>query len=412
MLPQARAFDDRSPTEMCATAAGGRIAFAPDDVQLVVFGLTITSSWGNGHATLWRALVRALGRRGHRVTFFERDVPYYRGHRDLTTLDGHGIVLYEDWRSIARAARHAVAGADAAIVTSYCPDASAAAALVREADRAVPCFYDLDTPVTLSRLENGEHVEYFPPDGFAGFDLVLSYTGGAALDRLRELGASLVVPLYGSVDPDVHHPASPRPAFAADLSYLGTYAADRQEALTALLLAPANRRPDLRFLIGGSMYPPSFTWAPNLFYVRHVPPPDHPAFFSSSRFTLNVTRAAMAAMGDCPSGRLFEAAACGTPIVSDWWDGLDRFFTPGDEIIVARDADDVLAALDMEDSARGRLAERARDRALTDHTADRRASTLEEAIARARGRAAPRAATVRDASAHGVTAEAAPGPAD
>jgi len=363
---------------------GDRIALPPGNVQLVVFGLTITSSWGNGHATLWRALVRALGRRGHRVTFFERDVPYYRGHRDLTTLDGHDIVLYEDWRSIGRTARDAVAGADAAMVTSYCPDAIAASTLVREADRAARCFYDLDTPVTLSRLENGEQVDYFPPGGFGGFDLVLSYTGGAALDRLRELGASLAVPLYGSVDPDVHHPAPPHAAFAADLSYLGTYAADRQDALAALLLAPARRRPDLRFLIGGSMYPSSFTWVPNLFYVQHVPPPDHASFFSSSRFTLNVTRAAMAAMGDCPSGRLFEAAACGTPIVSDWWQGLDRFFTPGEEIVVARDADDVLTAMQMEEPARARLARRARERALADHTADRRAIDLEEAIARAR----------------------------
>ena len=174
---------------------GDRIASAPDNVQLVVFGLTITSSWGNGHATLWRALVRALGRRGHHVTFFERDAPYYRGHRDLIALDGHDIVLYEDWRSIAGAARGAVAGADAAMVTSYCPDAIAASTLVREAARAVPCFYDLDTPVTLSRLENGEQVDYFPPGGFGGFDLVLCYTGGTALARLRELGGSLVVPL-------------------------------------------------------------------------------------------------------------------------------------------------------------------------------------------------------------------------
>jgi spore maturation protein CgeB len=362
---------------------GDRIAFAPCDVQLVVFGLTITSSWGNGHATLWRALVRALGRRGHRVTFFERDVPYYRGHRDLMALDGHEIVLYADWRSIVRAAREAVAGADVAMVTSYCADAVLASALVREADRAVSCFYDLDTPVTLSRLENGEHVDYFPSEGFRDFDLVLSYTGGAALDRLRELGASLAVPLYGSVDPDVHHPAPPHPAFAADLSYLGTYAADRQEALAALLLAPARRRPERRFLIGGSMYPASFTWGPNLFYVQHVAPPDHPAFFSSSRFTLNVTRAAMAAMGECPSGRLFEAAACGTPIVSDWWEGLDRFFTP-DEIVVARNADDVLAALDMETAARARLARRARERTLADHTADRRALDLERAVDSAR----------------------------
>lgn len=359
-------------------------------VQLVVFGLTITSSWGNGHATLWRGLVRALGRRGHRVVFFERDVPYYRAHRDLSTLAGHEIVLYDRWTSVAQHARRAVAEADVAMVTSYCPDAFDASALVREASRTVRAYYDLDTPVTLSRLSNGERVDYVPPGGLDGFDLVLSYTGGMALDRLRtDLGASLVLPLFGSVDPDVHHPAPPREAFDADLSYLGTYAADRQDALARLLLEPAGRRRDARFLIGGSMYPESFSWAPNIFYVRHVPPPDHPAFFCSSRFTLNVTRAAMAAMGDCPSGRLFEAAACGAPVVSDSWSGLDKFFTPGDEILVARAADDVLAALDMGEEARTNLARRARERVLADHTSDQRARDLECAVDRALAPGAP-----------------------
>jgi spore maturation protein CgeB len=239
-------------------------------------------------------------------------------------------------------------------------------------------FYDLDTPVTMSRLDAGEPVEYLPADGLRGFDLVLSYTGGPALDALRNrLGARVARPLYGWVDPDLHRPAAPLPHLAADLSYLGTYADDRQAALTELLLEPAGARPDLRFLIGGSQYPVSFTWAANLYYVHHVPPADHPAFYSSSRFTLNVTRAAMAAMGWCPSGRLFEAAACGAPIVSDWWEGLDTFFTPGDDLIVARSRADVLEALGSSDARRQRIARAGRDRALAEHTAADRARQLE-----------------------------------
>jgi spore maturation protein CgeB len=350
-------------------------------MKLVVFGLTITSSWGNGHATLWRGLVRALGARGHRVVFFERDVPYYSIHRDLTAIPGHEIQLYDSWRGVEDAAARHVRDADVAMVTSYCPDAADASGLVLGSATPVRAFYDLDTPVTLSRLDAGAAVEYLPPQGLGGFDLVLSYTGGGALAALRDrLGARFVRPLYGSVDPEVHRPTAARAAFDADLSYLGTYAEDRQAPLEALFLEPARRREDLRFVIGGSMYPPSFTWRPNIYYVSHVPPQDHPAFFSSSRLTLNVTRAAMAAMGHCPSGRLFEAAACGVPILTDTWEGLDAFFEPGREIFVADDTERALAALACDDQARRRVAAAARERTLDCHTAERRVLDLERAI--------------------------------
>jgi spore maturation protein CgeB len=353
-------------------------------MKLVVFGLTVSSSWGNGHATIWRGLMRALGARGHDVVFFERDVPYYAAHRDLFAIDPHRLALYDTWTSVARTAERELSDADVGIVTSYCPDARAAATLVLASRAGVRAFYDLDTPVTLSRLAAGESVGYVPPDGLAGFDLVLSYTGGAALAALRDrLGGRFVLPLYGSVDPDIHQPADPRPAFVSDLSYLGTYAADRQAMLTELLLEPARLRPQQRFLIGGSLYPASFSWTPNLFYMEHVAPSDHPAFYSSSRFTLNVTRAAMAAMGWCPSGRLFEAAACGVPIVSDSWTGLEAFFEPGREILVARNRYDVIDALGLDADYRARMARAAQDRALSAHTAMHRARDLEAAVARA-----------------------------
>jgi spore maturation protein CgeB len=322
-----------------------------------------------------------LGSRGHQVVFFERDTPYYAAHRDLTHLDAHRIHLYDDWNGARPLAVRHLDDADVGIVTSYCSDGVAASELVLASNVAARVFYDLDTPVTLSRLDAGAQVEYVPPEGLGGFDLVLSYTGGRALDALHErLGARLVRPLYGSVDPDVHRPATPQDAFDADLSYLGTYAEDRQDALHALFLEPARRRPDLRFVIGGSMYPPSFTWAPNIYYVTHVPPHDHPSFFSSSRLTLNVTRAAMAAMGYCPSGRLFEAAACGAPILTDWWEGLDVFFEPGREILVASDTSQALDALACSDHMRRTLARAARDRTLEQHTAARRVLDLEHAL--------------------------------
>lgn len=349
-------------------------------MKIVIFGLTISSSWGNGHATLWRGLCRALAGLGHRIVFFERDATYYAQHRDFTELPGGALILYPDWESVRQRAAVELADADLAITTSYCPDALFATDLLLGA-KAVTVFYDLDTPVTLSRVEAGEPVPYIGPRGLVDFDLVLSYTGGGALKALQErLGARRAVPLYGHVDPAVHRPAEPQPRYRADLSYLGTYAADRQAMLERLFLAPARRRATRTFLIGGAQYPGGFPWAPNIRFVHHVAPADHPAFFSSSRLTLNVTRQAMAEMGWCPSGRLFEAAACGTAILSDAWDGLDSFFLPGEEIVVARSSDDAVAALDLGDAETARLAAAARERVLSEHTSLHRARDLLAAL--------------------------------
>jgi spore maturation protein CgeB len=345
-------------------------------MKLAIFGLTISSAWGNGHATLWRGLCRALGDLGHTVIFFERDVPYYASHRDAEQPDGCELRLYADWADLEDAAR-TVDDADVAMVTSYCPDGRLASQLVLESKCARKVFYDLDTPVTLTRLAQGESVDYLPHDGFAGFDLVLSYTGGRALADLRTLlGARAVAPLYGSVDPERHYPVEPDLERRSDLSYLGTYAADRQQALERLFLEPARRRPHLRFAIAGSQYPSGFPWGSNVFYFSHMPPPDHPSFYCSSGMTLNVTRGPMAAMGYCPSGRLFEAAACGTPVLSDWWPGLDEFFAPSHEILIASTTEEAIEALDLPVAERARVARAARERTLDCHTAQVRARQL------------------------------------
>jgi spore maturation protein CgeB len=345
-------------------------------MKLVVFGLAVSSSWGNGHAVLWRALIRAFGALGHHTVFFERDVPYYAQNRDLTVLEGGRLVFYDHWADVLPEAKRELAGADAGIVTSYCPDALAATGVVLAAP-GLHLFYDLDTPVTLSQLAKGRAVPYIGPDALAPFDLILSYTGGVALTALHNrLGAKRVAPLYGSVDPDHYQPTAPEGQRAA-LSYLGTYAADRQMALETLFVEPARRRPDDRFIIGGAQYPADFPWGANVFFWRHVAAHEHPKFYASARSTLNVTRQAMAALGWCPSGRLFEAAACGTPIVSDWWGGLDEFFAPAREIIVVRTTGDVMAALERSDAELLRIGAAARERALTGHTAARRAAELE-----------------------------------
>lgn len=347
-------------------------------MKLVIFGLTVSSSWGNGHATLWRGLCRALGAGGHEVVFFERDVPYYANHRDLDVLPGGGTLhLYREWQDAVPLARRELAGADVGMVTSYCADGIAAADLVL--DSAVPrrAFYDMDTPVTLERLQGGRGVDYIGSRGLRDFDLVLSYTGGRALEALSmHLGAQRVAPLYGSVDPDVHRPVSTNPRWAADLSWLGTYAEDRQDRLEKLFIEPARRLPALHFLIGGAKYPSQFPWSPNIAFVHHVEPERHPVFYCSGRITLNVTRRAMREMGYCPSGRLFEAAACGVPILTDAWEGLDTFFEPGSEVLVAQGTDDAIEALQLAPQSLSVIAHRARERVLDEHTAAHRAREL------------------------------------
>ncbi|PYQ29068.1 MAG: glycosyltransferase [Acidobacteria bacterium] len=344
-------------------------------MKIVVFGLTISSSWGNGHATLWRGLCSALAKLGHRVVFFERDAPYYRKHRDLHGSEAFELTLYDDWDDDE--AQSELANADAAIVTSYCPDAFAATTAMLDSPAALKIFYDLDTPVTLDRLDRGETVEYLWPD-LGAFDLVLSYTGGPALDDLRALGARAAFPLYGSVDPAAHFPVDSSEHYRCRFSYLGTYAADRQEALERLFIDSARQLPDARFILGGSKYPQDFPWCENVWYLDHVPPGDHPKFYCSSDATLNVTRGAMARRGFCPSGRLFEAAACGAPIVSDDWPGLDEFFTPGEEILVARDTEEAVAHLARSRDELRTVGEAARARVLREHTADHRAAELVE----------------------------------
>lgn len=347
-------------------------------MKIVIFGLAISSSWGNGHATLWRGLAKALTGHGHSIVFFEKDVPYYARARDCHGWTGLELVLYPEWDLVERTARQHLHEADAAMVTSFCPDGIKASFEVLSSNAKAKVFYDMDTPVTLKALESGATLSYIGPEGLKDFDLVLSYTGGRALEEIRvRLGARNVSPLYGSVDPDLHRPVAGMRRFASDLSFFGTYAADRRDALCRLFVEPSRRLPDRRFRIAGAQYPEGFPWTPNIYYNQHISPPEHAEFYSSSGFTLNLTRETMALMGYCPSGRLFEAAACGCPILSDAWEGLEHFFRPATEILVVETTEDVIAALSLTPEHRQELARAARTRVLSYHTAEHRAAQLE-----------------------------------
>jgi spore maturation protein CgeB len=349
-------------------------------MRVAIFGLTISSAWANGHATPWRALLKGLHAAGHRATFFERDVAYYAAHRDLPAPEFCDLELYADWSSVLPRACAAVANADVAVVTSYCPDGLRACRLVLDTPGPLRVFYDLDTPITLAALARdklalaaGAH--YLTPDLIPEFDLYLSFSGGPLLEVLtNEWGARRTAALYGSVDPSVHAPvAAPPEAFQCALGYLGTYAADRQPSLERLLIEPARRRPADRFMVVGSLYPEDVRWPANVSTRWHLDPHEHPAFYSANRLTLSVTRQAMREWGFTPSGRLFEATACGTPVLTDRFPGVEEFFEPDLEILVADEPQDVQAALDLTDAELAQIGRTARERTLAQHTGARRA---------------------------------------
>jgi spore maturation protein CgeB len=343
--------------------------------DIVILGLSLSSSWGNGHATTYRALIKALAVRGHRVTFLERDVPWYAAHRDLSEPDYCDLVFYDDLAGLARH-RALIAQADLVMVGSYVPDGIEVARFVQETARGVTALYDIDTPVTLAALARGD-CAYLSPELIPGFDLYLSFTGGPTLAFIEEAyGARAARAFYCAVDPDLYAPQVAKKRW--DLSYLGTYSPDRQPVLERLMLDAARQAPELRFVVAGPQYPSDIDWPANVERIEHVGPQDHPAFYAQSRFTLNVTRADMIAAGHSPSVRLFEAAACGTPIISDIWDGLDMLFRPDAEIILARTSADVLAALTHKaDGTAMRIGTAARKRVLAEHTALHRAIALE-----------------------------------
>lgn len=354
-------------------------------LRLVFLGLSITSSWGNGHATTYRGLIKALVRRGHRVTFLERDVPWYAANRDPVAAEWGTVALYASLADLRDRFATDIAGADAVIVGSYVPQGAQVLRWVLDTAEGLVAFYDIDTPVTVAALQRGP-LDYLDAALLPHLDLYLSFTGGPLLEHLRTgFGVRRAAPLYCAVDPDVHFPETCAPRW--DLGYLGTYSADRQPKLELLLNVPARRLPERRFAVAGPQYPAAIAWAGNVERIEHLPPDRHRHFYSAQRFTLNVTRADMVAAGWSPSVRLFEAAACGVPVISDDWPGLDALFAPDREILIASDDDRVADILTtMPEEQRQSIAAAARQRVLASHTAGCRARELEDHL----GAAMPR----------------------
>jgi spore maturation protein CgeB len=351
-------------------------------VKIVFFGLSLSSAWGNGHATTYRALLRALHARGHRIVFFEREAEWYASNRDLPEPDFCHLEFFESWTSVTRKVRRELREADIAVVGSYFPDGVAAFNEVLDSRIPVKAFYDIDTPITLARLREGGDPEYLLRRQVPGFDLYFSFTGGPMLQELEQhFRAKKAVPLYCSFDPEQYRrwPANRR--FVCDLSYMGTYAPDRQPKVEQFLCEPARRLPDRKFIVAGPQYPRRTRWSKNVRRIVHLNPRWHPQFYSSSRLTLNVTRREMVLAGYSPSVRLFEAAACGAAIVTDNWPGLEEFFAAGREVLLPAGAEDVVRYLtDYGDAELQGIGACAQARVLEEHTNLRRAQQFENYV--------------------------------
>jgi len=350
-------------------------------LKIVICGLSITSSWGNGHATTFRALARALSARGHEIVFFERDLEWYASNRDMPEPPFCRVHIYERWDDVVNLLRRELNGADVAMVGSFFPDGVNAIDEMLNSRAEVKTFYDIDTPITISKLRAGD-AEYLGRNQISGFDVYFSFTGGPMLREIESrFGATRAIPLYCSFDPDRYRFFEADPHYACDLSYMGTYARDRQPKLEELFCRPAHSLPNKQFLLAGPQYPANFPWPKNVRRIIHLEPEFHPYFYSSSLFTLNLTRNEMVQAGYSPSVRLFEAAGCGSTIISDEWPGLETFFEPDTEILLARSSADVVHFLsDFSETEVRKIGSCAQQRVLAEHSAQRRAIEFEKAV--------------------------------
>ncbi len=347
-----------------------------EKLDIVILGLSITSSWGNGHATTFRGLIRELDKKGHRVTFLERDVPWYASNRDLPNPPFCKTILYSSLEELKEQYADLIQQADLVIVGSYVPEGVAVGEFVTSIAEGVTAFYDIDTPVTLAKLERGDF-EYLHPSLIPKYQLYLSFTGGPTLQRIeQQYGSPAARAFYCSFDPELYYPEQMPVKW--NLGYLGTYSDDRQPPLKRLMLDAAHQLDDKHFVVAGPQYPQSIQWGANVERIEHLPPSEHRAFYNSQRFTMNITRADMIKAGYSPSVRLFEAAACGTPIISDYWDGIESIFEIGTEILISKSAEDTVSYLtNIREEERKAIGEKARQKVLNYHTAAHRASELE-----------------------------------
>jgi spore maturation protein CgeB len=352
-------------------------------MKIAFFGSSLVSAYWNGACTYYRGIVRALDGRGHRVTFYEPDAFERQAHRDIADPPWAEVVVYEprDEQTV----REVVAGAAAADVVVK---ASGVGVFDEVLERAVAelegpelrIFWDVDAPATLAAMEGDE--ENSLRESIGRYEMVLTYGGGQpVIDRYTALGARSCVPIYNALDPETHHPEPPRPELACDLAFLGNRLPDREARVEEFFFGAVEALQDHAFILGGNGWEERVAGLANVGYLGHVPPGNHNALNRSALAVLNVSRESMAANGFSPATRVFEAAGAGACLITDEWDGVEEFLTPGEEVLVARNGAEVAELLaGLEPERAQAIGTSALQRVLAEHTYDGRAEQVEAVL--------------------------------
>ena len=351
-------------------------------MNIAFFGSSLLSAYWNGAATYYRGMIRALAQRGHLVTFYEPDAYERQAHRDIDPPNWARSVVYANEPDAMRFCLGQARGADVIIKASGVGvfDAELEAGVLEQKRASnLVLFWDVDAPATLERVQSDV------ADPFRAliprYDAILTYGGGAPVqDAYAMLGARACVPIYNALDEATHHPVARDERFAGALGFLGNRLPDREARVEEFFWKPASQCEPETFLLGGAGWDDHACGA-NTKYLGHVYTRDHNAFHLTPRLALNISRDSMARFGFSPATRVFEATGAGACLISDWWEGIEQFFEPGSEILVARSGEEVAAFVREIDEAHARrIGDAALRRALGEHTYAQRAGAFEAAI--------------------------------
>ena len=349
-------------------------------MRVAFFASSLVSAYWNGAATYYRGIVRAMHERGHEITFYEPDAYDRQKHRDMADPPWAKVVVYsaatED--DVLRTVEQA-RGADLVVKASGVgvhDELLERAVLDLQGPGTLVAFWDVDAPATLDRV-HGNAGDPFRPL-VPRYDIVLTYGGGEPVRQAYlQLGARDCVPIYNALDPSTHHPVAPQERFECDLAFLGNRLPDREARVEEFFLRAAAQLPERRMLLGGSGWGDKPLPA-NVQYLGHVYTADHNAFNCTPRAVLNVSRESMARYGFSPATRVFEAAGAAACLITDAWEGLETFFEPGAEVLVAHDGDEVAQHVRTLEASRAReIGQAAYRRVLSEHTYAHRAAQLD-----------------------------------
>jgi len=349
-------------------------------LKIAFFGSSLVSAYWNGAATYYRGIVRALHERGHQVTFYEPDAYDRQQNRDIDDPDWAKVVVYEATEEAARKClAQAAAEADMVVKASgvgVFDELLEREVLQLKTDDRLVVFWDVDAPATLDRVHHNPSDPFLPL--IPQYDLILTYGGGdPVVNAYQALGAKLCVPIYNALDTATHFPVAPDARFACDLAFLGNRLPDREARVDAFFLKPAALQPEKKFILGGSGWGDK-PLTDNVAYLGHVYTHEHNAFNCTPKAVLNISRESMARYGFSPATRVFEAAGAGACIITDYWEGIDFFFEPGKEILVARDGAEVAAILAELTAEKAKaIGQAAYEKVLSAHTYSHRVEQLE-----------------------------------